>query len=126
MQPLCESQLKEVNKCGFPGFPVMEVLRPAALYRAIMYVFAQIAAGFAPMLRLCGHTVRRGETMKRSAIRRKKPAEPPIAWREAEYAAPQASAAGPCDDCAGENSIDFEDERTEVDIIVHGMSHGAS
>jgi hypothetical protein len=61
--------------------------------------------------------------MKRSAIRSRKSAELPIAWREAEYAALRVNAADTCDDRVSENIFDVEDERAEVDIIVHGMMH---
>ncbi len=64
--------------------------------------------------------------MKRSAFRSRKSPELPIAWREAEYAALQANAADTFDDRVSENIFDVEDERAEVDIIVHGMIHGAN
>ena len=64
--------------------------------------------------------------MKRSAIRGPKLHERPIAWREAEYAALRDNAADTCDDRVSENIFDVEDERAEVDIIVHGMIHGAN
>jgi hypothetical protein len=48
----------------------------------------------------------------------------PIAWREAESAALRANAADTCDDRVSENIFDVEDERAEVDIIVHRMNHG--
>ncbi len=63
--------------------------------------------------------------MKRSAFRSRKIPELPIAWREAEYAALRANAADKCDDRVSENIFDFEDERTEVDIIVQRLIHGA-
>ena len=64
--------------------------------------------------------------MKRSAIRSRKLPELPIAWREAEYAALQSNAADTCDDRVSENIFDVEDERVEVENIVHRMIHGAN
>ena len=63
--------------------------------------------------------------MKRSAFRSRKSPELPIAWGEAEYAALRANAADTCDDRVSENIFDDEDERAEVDIIVHRMTRGA-
>ena len=63
--------------------------------------------------------------MKRSAYRSPKARALPIAWREAEYAALRTNAADPCDDRVSESIFDVEDERAEVDIIVHGLMHGA-
>jgi hypothetical protein len=91
-----------------------------------MYASAQIAAGFEHMLRQCWQTVRREETMKRSAFRSRKLPKLPIAWREAEYAALRANAADTCDYRVSENIFDAEDERAEVDIIVRRMVHGAN
>ncbi len=64
--------------------------------------------------------------MKHAASRRLKLPERPIAWREAEYAALRANAADTCDDRVSENIFEVEDERAEVDIIVHRMIHGAN
>lgn len=64
--------------------------------------------------------------MKRTAFRHRKLPELPIAWREAEYAALRANAADTCDDRVGEDIFEVEDERAEVDIIVHRMNHGAT
>ena len=64
--------------------------------------------------------------MKRNAIRSRKSPQLPIAWREAEYAALRANAADTYDDRVSENIFDIEDERAEVDIIVHGMIHDAN
>lgn len=61
--------------------------------------------------------------MKRSAPRHAGPPQLPIAWREAEYAALQVNAADTCDDRVSEDIFDAEDERAEVDIIVHGMNY---
>jgi len=64
--------------------------------------------------------------MKRSALRSRKLPELPIAWREAEYAALRANTADTCDDRVSENIFDVEDERVEVENIVHRMIHGAN
>jgi hypothetical protein len=61
--------------------------------------------------------------MKRNALRSRKSPRLPIAWREAEYAALRANAADTCDDRVSDNIFDAEDERAEVDSIVHGMIH---
>ncbi len=62
--------------------------------------------------------------MKLTAFRRRKLPEPPIAWREAEYAARRVNANDTCDDRVSENIFDVEDERAEVSIIVRRMTHG--
>lgn len=59
--------------------------------------------------------------MKRTAVRRRKTARAPTPWREAEYAALRFNAADTCDDRVSENIFDADDERAEVDLIVHGM-----
>ena len=64
--------------------------------------------------------------MKRSAFRIRKLRERPITWRESEYAALRADAESGYDDRISESIFDIEDERAEVDIIVHGMIHGAN
>jgi hypothetical protein len=64
--------------------------------------------------------------MKHTAFRRRELRERPIAWREAEYAALRANAADTCDDRVSEDIFDVEDERAEVDIIVHRMNHSAN
>jgi hypothetical protein len=64
--------------------------------------------------------------MKRSAFRSRKLPQLPIAWREAEYAALRTNAADTCDDRVSENIFDVEDERVEVENIVHRMIHGAN
>ena len=64
--------------------------------------------------------------MKRSALHSRKLPDLPIAWREAEYAALRANAADTCVDRVSENIFDVEDERAEIDIIVHGMMQGAN
>lgn len=62
--------------------------------------------------------------MKRSALRSTNLPIPPLAWREAEYAARRVNAADTCDDRVSEDIFDVEDERAEVDIIVQRMTHG--
>ena len=64
--------------------------------------------------------------MKRSTFRVRKSPELPIAWREANYSALRAKAADKDDDCVMDDIFDAEDERAEVDIIVHSMIHDAS
>lgn len=64
--------------------------------------------------------------MKRSTLHGAKSLELPVAWCEAEYAALRAEAGDACDDRVSENIFDVEDERAEVDIIVHGMIRGAN
>jgi hypothetical protein len=75
---------------------------------------------------ICWQSVQREKTMKRSAIRSRTIAEFPIAWSKAEYAALLANTSDTCDDRVSENIFDVEDERAEVDIIVHRMFHGAN
>lgn len=64
--------------------------------------------------------------MKRSANRGPQLSEYPIARREAEHAARRANAADKYDDRVSENIFDVDGERAEVDIIIHGMIHGAN
>jgi len=64
--------------------------------------------------------------MKRSTHRNRLSPQLPIAWRDAEYAAVQANAADSYDDRVFENMFDAEDERAEVDSIVHGMMHDSN
>ena len=64
--------------------------------------------------------------MKRSIRHTRKFAELPIVWREAEYAALRTNAADTCDDRVSEDIFDVEDERTEVEIILHRMIHDAN
>ena len=64
--------------------------------------------------------------MKRSEFRSRKSLKPPIAWGEAEYDAAWANAADNYDDRVSENIFDVEDERVEVDSIVHRMIRGAN
>jgi hypothetical protein len=81
-----------------------------------------MAAGFEHMLRRSWITVPGETIMKRIAFPHRKLPELPIAWLEAEYV-PRADAA----DRSGvsEDFFDVEDERAEVDIIVHRMILGA-
>ena len=64
--------------------------------------------------------------MKSNAFRGRQLSEMPIAWREAEYPALLANAEDTCDDRVSENIFDVEDERTELENIVHRMIHGAN
>lgn len=64
--------------------------------------------------------------MKRNPVSSGKSTKLPIAWREAEFAALWANATDSCDDRVSENIFDAEDERAEVDIIVHRMMADAA
>lgn len=64
--------------------------------------------------------------MKRNSIRSGKSTKLPIAWRDAEFAARWANATDNCDDRVSENIFDAEDERAEIDRIVHGMMADAA
>lgn len=64
--------------------------------------------------------------MKRAVSRPPKLPKLPIAWREAEDAALQANAADTCDDRVSEDIFDAEDERAEVDIVVHRIDDDAT
>lgn len=64
--------------------------------------------------------------MRRIAVRRRKSAEPPIARREAEFAALHAIAIDKCDDRVSDEIFDVEDEWAEVDVIVQRIHHDAS
>ena len=59
--------------------------------------------------------------MRRTALPRHKAPEPPFAWGEAEYAALHTSAIDTLDDRVSEDIFDIEDERAEVELVVHGM-----
>ena len=61
--------------------------------------------------------------MKSTAPRHPKPSRPPIAWHRAEYAALGIGASDRFEDRVSEDIFDIEDERAEVDIIVHGLIH---
>lgn len=63
--------------------------------------------------------------MKRTAVRRQKTVERPIAWQQAEYAALRAISADTCNDRVSEEIFDIEDEHAEVGIIVHRMQQWA-
>lgn len=64
--------------------------------------------------------------MKKSAYHPAKPLALPIGWRDAEHAALRANAADTCDDRVTEDIFEADDEREEVDIIVHGLMHDAN
>ena len=64
--------------------------------------------------------------MKRTAPPHQKSPGLPIAWGEAEYAALRVGATDTFDDRVSEDIFDVEDERAEIDIIVHGMIHNAN
>ena len=87
---------------------------------------AQIAAGSGHMLQACWQTISEEAIVKRTAFRSRKSPELPIAWREAEYAALRAIATDTCDDRVSEDIFDIEDERAEVEVIVHRLNHGVN
>jgi hypothetical protein len=62
--------------------------------------------------------------MKRNANHSRKSTKLPVAWREAEYAALRANAADRHDDRVSESFFDAEEERAQVDLIVHVLMHG--
>lgn len=64
--------------------------------------------------------------MKRNTSRNSSRSQPSIAWREDEYAALQARVAQRYDDRVSENIFDAEDERAEVESIVHGRAYDAN
>jgi len=64
--------------------------------------------------------------MKRNANHSRKSPGLPLAWSKADYAALRSKAADTYDDRVSEDLFDFDDERAEVDIIVHGMIDGAN
>ena len=59
--------------------------------------------------------------MKRTALRSARTLPLPRIWREAEYAALRADAADSYDDRVSQNMFDPDDERAEIDNVVHGM-----
>jgi hypothetical protein len=61
--------------------------------------------------------------MKRTASGHQKLPKVPRLWREAEYAARRINAEDTCDDRVSDEIFDSEDEKAEVDIIAHRMSH---
>jgi hypothetical protein len=64
--------------------------------------------------------------MKRTQAGPRKSPKLPRAWVDAEYAALRFNAADTCDDRVTEDIYEFEDEREEVDVIVHGLDHSAN
>ena len=64
--------------------------------------------------------------MKRNTHRSRNSPQLPIEWREEEYSALRATSADSYDDRVSGILFDAEDERAEVDIIVHRLSHDAS
>jgi hypothetical protein len=50
----------------------------------------------------------------------------PVVWRDLEYDARQAEAADSFDDRVSEDIFDIDDERAEIESIVHGMSYRAN
>jgi hypothetical protein len=63
--------------------------------------------------------------MKRITQRSSPTPRLPVAWRDAEYAAVQANAADSYDDRVFENMFDAEDERAEIDSIMHHPDYEA-
>ena len=63
--------------------------------------------------------------MKRNVSHSRKSTQPPLAWREAQYAAVLAKAADRFDDRVSENFFDADDEREQIDLIVQALAHGA-
>ncbi len=61
--------------------------------------------------------------MKRSAQRSSRHTAIPRAWHEAEYAALRVNAADTCDDRVSDSIYEDEDERAEVDSILHRLPH---
>ena len=61
--------------------------------------------------------------MKRTGFSRRKSPHPPIDWRAAERTMLRANAADTCDARVSEDIFDLEDERAEVDIIIHSMNY---
>jgi hypothetical protein len=62
--------------------------------------------------------------MKRTALQRRRLPELPTGWRVAERAVLRAIAADSCDIRVSEDIFDVEDERVEVDVIVHSKNYG--
>lgn len=60
--------------------------------------------------------------MKQTALQHRKSERLPSYRCEAETAARRINAADTCDDRVSENIFDADDERAEVDIIMHGMT----
>lgn len=61
--------------------------------------------------------------MKRNAQRSTRRTAMPRAWDAAEYTALKVIAADACDDRVSESIYDDEDERAEVDSILHRLPH---
>ncbi len=59
--------------------------------------------------------------MNREMNRREAQIQPPLTWNDDEYAGLWTNAADTLDDRVSEDIFDAEDERAEVEIIVHGM-----
>lgn len=61
--------------------------------------------------------------MKRSAQRRSRHTAIPRTWHAADYAALRVIAADTCDDRVSDSIYDDEDERVEVERILHRLPH---
>lgn len=62
--------------------------------------------------------------MKHTGFSRRKSPNLPIAWHAAERAMLRVIAADTCDVRVSEDIFDFENERAEVDVIVHSRDYG--
>jgi len=62
-------------------------------------------------------------TMKRTGFPRWKLPDSPIDWRVAERAMLRTNAADTCNIRVSEDIFDVDDERAEVDIIVHSKNY---
>lgn len=58
--------------------------------------------------------------MNRAISGRKAPIHPPIVWSDDGYAGLWANTSDTLDDRVSEDLFDAEDERTEVETVVHG------
>jgi len=58
--------------------------------------------------------------MNREMNRREAQYQPPLTWNEDEYAGLWTSTADTLDDRVSEDLFDAEDERAEVETVVHG------
>ncbi len=61
--------------------------------------------------------------MKRTTTIHQEKREIPSAWLDAECAALRSDQADSGDDRISQNMFDVEDEREEIDVIVHGLEH---
>jgi hypothetical protein len=61
--------------------------------------------------------------MKRTGFSRRKSPGLPIDWRAAERAMLQANAADTCNSRVSDDIFDVDDERAEVDVIVHSKNY---